>query len=195
MAFELGKTIGLIKGGILDRKATWKSFLADNPPWLQTAAILTGPMLLANIVLTLVFSRMTGAQSSLGYGSNSNFLIALVAGIVMAIIGFAVATFVFSFLAGKFGGKHNFDRAFAAFSLASIPAVLAGIVGALIPGVGALIALAGGIVTLVFLYEVIPLALEVPDEKRTVHFVVSIVAVFVVNLILVMTLGLGSVSP
>jgi len=195
MAFEIGKTIGLIKGGILDRKNTWNSFLADNPPWLQTAAVLTGPMLLANIVLTLVFSRITGTHASFGYGPGSNFLMALVMGIIMAIIGFAVGTFIFSFLAGKFGGKPDFDRTFAAFSMASIPAVLAGIVGALIPGIGVLISLAGGIVTLVFLYEIIPLALAVPDEKRTVHFVVSIIAVFIVNLILVFTLGLGAVSP
>jgi len=193
MQFDFKKTFELVKGGLLDRKNTWQSYLEGDPPWLQTAVVLTGPLLLANILLSLVFSKVTGAYTSYGYGPNFNFAMALVFGILMAAIGFAVGSFVFSFLAGSFGGKRSFDRAFAAVSLASIPAMLAGIVGALIPGVGMLISLAGGILTLVFLYQVMPIALMVPDEKRTVHFVASIITVFVVNMILAMTLGLGSV--
>jgi len=192
MQFDFKKMFELVKGGLFDRKNTWQSYLANNPGWLQTATVLTGPLLLANIVLTLIFSRMTGAYYSFGYGPNFNFLMALVSGILMAAIGFAVGSFVFSFLAGSFGGKRNFDRSFAAFSLASIPALLAGIVGSLIPGVGMLISLVGGIVSLVFLYQVMPIALEVPDEKRTVHFVASLMTAFVVNMVLAVTLGLGS---
>ena len=154
--------------------------------------MLTGPLLLANVVLTLIFSRMTGSHYVFGYGAN--FFTALIMGIVMAAIGLAVGSFVFSFLAGNFGGKRNFDRSFAALSLASIPAMLAGIVGALIPYIGFLISLAGGIASLVFLYQLMPLALEVPNEKRTVHFLVSIIALFVINMILATMLGLGSMS-
>jgi len=194
MQFDFKKTFELVKGGLFDRKNTWQSYLANNPGWLQTATVLTGPLVLLNVVLTLVFSRMTGAYYSFGYGPNFNFLMALISGLAMTAIGLAVGSFVFSFLAGSFGGKRNFDRAFAAFSLASIPALLAGIVGALIPGVGMLISLAGGILALVFLYQVMPTALEVPDEKRTLHFVVSIIAVFVINMILAVTLGLGSAA-
>jgi len=192
MEFDLKKTLELIKGGLLDRENTWKSYLAGNPPWLQTAMMLTGPLVLANIVLTLIFSRLTGGYYSFAYGGN--FFMALVGGIVMSVVGFAVGAFVFSFLAGNFGGKSNFDRSFAAFSLAAIPALLAGIVGALIPGVGFLVSLAGGIASLVFLYQVMPLALEVPSEKRTVHFVVGLITLFVINFILAAVLGLGTMA-
>ncbi len=61
--------------------------------------------------------------------------------------------------------------------------MLAGILGVLIPYVGIVISLAGGIASLVFLYQVMPLALGVPNEKRTVHFVASIVTLIVINFI------------
>jgi len=192
MEFDFKKTLDLVKNGLFDRENTWQTYLAGNPPWLQTATVLTGPLLLSNLVLTLIFSRMTGGYYSYGYGAN--FFVALIMGIVMSVIAFALAAFVFSFLAGTFGGKPSFDRSFAAISLASIPALLAGILGALIPGVGFFISLAGGILSLVFLYQILPLALEVPGEKRVLHFVAGLIAMFVINVILATVLGLGSMS-
>jgi zinc transporter ZupT len=56
-----------------------------------------------------------------------------------------------------------------------IPSWLAAIVGALIPVVGLFVAVAGGIIGLVFLYQLLPLALAIPEQKRAVHFVSSIV--------------------
>lgn len=192
MAFDIKKTLDLIKGGLLDPKNTWTRYLGENPPWQDTAIQLTGPLLIANVLLTLIFSRMIGGYVYFGYGQN--FLAALVTGLVFAAIGFAVVVAVFSFLAGVFKGKTNFSRAFAAVSLAAIPSWVAGIVGALIPWIGWLIALAGGILSLVFLYKIIPLALEVPEDKRVVHFIASIVCVFVINLIVAAVLGTGTMG-
>jgi hypothetical protein len=125
------------------------------------------------------------------FGLAGNWFMALVLGLVMASVAFAVAVFVFNFLAGVFGGKPDFSRAFAAMSLAAIPAWIAGIIGAAVPWVGGLISLAGAIVTLVFLYKIMPLALGVPDSKRVLHFVVSLVAVLVVNIVIGTVLGIG----
>ncbi len=61
MEFDVKKTIELIKGGLLDREKTWQSYLAGNLPWLQTATVLTGPLLLANIVLTAIFRALPEA--------------------------------------------------------------------------------------------------------------------------------------
>lgn len=188
MKFDYQQTLKLIQGGLLDHTATWQTYLAGNPPWLSTATVLTGPLVVGNIVLSLIFSRLTGGFYSYGYGSN--FLVALIVGLVMAALGLALGAYIFSFLAGTFGGKRSFDRAFAAISLAWIPAMVAGVIAALVPGVvGLLIMLAGGIISLVFLYQILPLALEVPDEKRTLHFVVSLIALFVINMILAALLG------
>lgn len=190
MNFDIKKTIELIKGGLLAHEKTWSEYLAGNPTWQQTATVLTGPLLIANVVLGLIFSRLVGGYATYGY--HGGFVAALVIGLVFAVIGFLIAVFVFNYLAGVFKGKPDFARAFAAVSLAAIPAWIAGILGALVPGVGFLIALAGGIVSLVFLYKIMPLALGVPADKRVVHFVASLIAIFIVNLVLGMVLGAGT---
>lgn len=189
MPFDFKKTLKLIQGGLLDHTATWNDYLATNPGWKDTAMVLTGPLLIANIVLSLIFSRLIGGYAT--YGVHSNFFVALIMGLLMAALGFAVAVFAFNFLAGTFKGKPDFSRAFAAVSLAAIPAWVGGIIASLIPSIGFLVALAGGILSLVFLYKIMPLALDVPDEKRVVHFVVSLVAIFIINIIVGSVLGVG----
>lgn len=192
MAFDYKKTLDLIKGGLFDPQNTWKSYLAENRGWQDTAIQLTGPLLIANVLLTLIFSRLSGGYVYFGYGQN--FLAALVSGLVYAAISFAIVVAVFHFLAGVFKGKSDFSRAFAAVSLAVIPAWVAGILGALIPWVGWLISLAGGILTLVYLYKIMPLALDIPEDKRVVHFVVSLVCVVIINFLIGAVLGMGAMS-
>jgi hypothetical protein len=189
MAFDWNKTVSVIKGGLLDPENTWKSFLGENPSWQQTAVVLTGPLLVANVVLTLIFSRMVGGYSA--YGLAGNWFSALILGLVAAGITVVITTAVFNFLAGTFGGTANFSRAFAAVSLAAIPSWVAGALGAIIPFLGFLLALAGGILTLIYLYRIMPLALNVPQDKRILHYVVSILLIMVINFVVGMTLGVG----
>ena len=189
MQFDFNKTLALVKGGLLDHQNTWKNYLEDCPGWQQTAVVLTGPLFLANILLSLIFSRIAGGFSMYMYPGN--WFAALIYSLVMGVIGFVIVVLAFNFLAGTFKGTPNLSRAFAAVSLAVIPAWVAGPVAALIPYIGFLVALAAGILSLVFLYRIMPLALGVPDDKRTAHFWVSIVAVIVINMVIGLTLGLG----
>ena len=192
MNFDIKKTLELVKGGLMSPADTWSYYLGQEPEWQRTLVNLTAPLILANVVLSLL-SRIMGTVSPFGVGGN--WFAALVFGLVLAFIGFAVAVFVFNFLAGFFGGKPDFSRAFAAVSLAAIPAWVAGIVGAAIPWLGALVSLAGGIVSLVFLYKIIPLAFGVPQSKRVLHFVVSLVAVVAINVVIGTLLGVGRMGP
>lgn len=192
MAFDFAKTLSLIKGGLLDHEATWKNYLEENPGWQQTAMVLAGPLILANIVLSVILSRIIGGFSFYGY--YSSVFAALFWGLLMAVLGFMIAVFVFNFLAGIFKGNSNFSRAFAAVSLAAIPAWVAGILAAFIPAVGFLIALAGGIIALVFMYKIMPLALDVPDDKRVVHFVASLVVILILNFIVGSIVGVGAMG-
>lgn len=192
MQFDLVKTLSLIKGGLLDHENTWKTYLEDCPDWKETALVLTGPLFLVNAILSVIFARLLGGYAVYAY--QSNWFMALVTSLVMGAIGFAIVVLVFNFLAGIFKGTANFSRAFAAVSLAVIPGWVAGIVAGLIPYLGFLIALAGGILSLVFLYRIMPLALGVPDDKRVVHYVVSLVAILIINMIIGLTLGLGNVN-
>lgn len=192
MAFDWNKTVGVIKGGLADPENTWKSFLAENPTWQQTAMVLTGPLLVANVVLSLIFSRMIGGYSA--YGLAGSWFSALIMGLVAAAIAVIITTGVFNFLAGTFRGTPHFSRAFAAVSLAAIPSWVAGAIGAIIPFIGGLIALAGVILTLIYLYRIMPLALNVPHDKRIVHYVVSLLVIIIINLVVGMTLGMGAAT-
>lgn len=189
MKVDFQKTVELVKGGLMQPTQTWNSYLAESRGWQQTLVVLTGPLILANVVLGLLLSRMMGTMSPFGLGGN--WFTALVLGLVLACVGFAIAVMVFNALAGVFGGQPDFSRAFAAMSLIAIPAWIAGIIGAALPWVGGLISLAGAIVSLVFLYKIIPLAWKVPDSKRILHFIVSLVAVIVINMVLGAVLGMG----
>lgn len=190
MQFDLTKTLALIKGGLLDHENTWKTYLKECPDWRQTALVLTGPLFILNVLLSLIFSRLAGGYTVYGY--QSGWFTPLITSLVMGAIGFAILVLMFNVLAGVFKGTANFSRAFAAVSLAVIPAWVAGALAGLIPFLGVLIALAGGIMSLVFLYRIMPLALNVPDDKRTVHYVVSLVAVIICNMIIGLALGLGN---
>lgn len=190
--FDFTKTLELIKGGLLEPQATWDRFLGENPDLKTTLIQLTGPLIVANVLLSVIFSRLLGGFYA--YGMGSNLFMAIIMGLVMAAIGLAIATAVFNALGGAFGGKADLNRAFAAVSLAAIPAYLAGIVGALIPFLGFLVMLAGAILTLVFLWRIMPLALTVPEEKRALHYIVSLVVIVVVNAIVGAIIGIGSVT-
>jgi hypothetical protein len=117
----------------------------------------------------------------------------LVLGLVAAVVSLFVAAYLFSFFAGVFKGKQDFNKGMAAVSLAAIPAYVGGILGPL-PWVGWLVSLALSVVTLMFLYKLIPLYLGVPQDKRIPHYVVSLIATVGVAFVVNMVLGLGAYS-
>lgn len=193
MNFDFAKTLSLVKGGLTDHEATWKNYLEDCPDWQSTAITLTGPLILANIILGVIFSHMIGGFSPYGY--YSNIFSAIFWSLILACLGLVIAVLVFNFFAGIFKGSSNFSRAFAAVSLVAIPSWISGIVAALIPGfIGAIIALIGGILSLVWAYKIMPLALAVPDDKRVVHFITSFIAILILNIVVGTMLG-GAAMP
>lgn len=189
--FDPSKTVKLISGGLTSPQETWESWLGVNPGWQRTAIELTVPMIVSAVIVGWLLSVLLGGYFYFGYGRG--VVLGLIVGLIAAAISIAVLSFVISALAGVFGGQANFDRAFAAVSLATIPS-WAGVAVGGIPFIGWLLQLAGSIVGLVFLYKVIPLALRVPEEKRVVHFVVTIVTVFVVNIVVGLIFGLGAAT-
>lgn len=185
MNFDFTKTLALIKGGLMEAEATWKSYLESSPSWRDTTIALTGPLLLLNVVLDATFGR------SLGTSIFSAFFLNL----ILSVVGFAIIVFVFNYMTGVFKGKSNFSRAFAAVSLAAIPAWIGGIIAAFLPSFPALLlTLAGGVLSLVFLYKILPLALEIPAPKRVLHFIASLVIVFILNVVVASIFGGAVVS-
>jgi len=193
MDFDIKKTLELVKNGLLNPEETWNSYLAENPGWQKTLVVLTGPLLLGSVVLNVIFSRMFGGYGA--YALGGNIVTSLLLGLITAIAGFILFVFIASFFAEKFGGKSDFPRAFAAVSLAAIPAWLASIAAAIIPWLGVFVSIAGAIWSLVLLYKIFPLALGIPQEKRVVHFVVTLIATVVCNMILGALLVFSGLRP
>ncbi|MBS3743479.1 MAG: hypothetical protein KGY48_03900 [Wenzhouxiangellaceae bacterium] len=189
--FDPSKTIGLISGGLTNPRETWESYLGENPGWQRTAVELTIPMVVSAIIIGWLLSVLLGGYFYYGYGRG--VVLGLIVGLIAAAISIAVMSFVVSALAGVFGGQANFDRAFTAVSLATIPSWAGAALGG-IPFIGWLLQLAGSITGLVFLYKIIPLAVLVPENKRVVHFVLTLVTVFVINIILGLIFGLGAAT-
>lgn len=192
MSLDLSKTLDLVKLGLMDPSAAWEKYFTDDVSWQETAQLLTGPLIAINAILMAAFLSLFGGFGGLLYGAS--FWGILFSSLIGAIVGAVVSACVFSFLAGKFGGQSNFSKAFAAVSLAWVPAFLGGIVAAIIPFIGGLVALAGFVLSLVYLYRLMPLALGVPDAKRVLHFILSLVAILIINMVVSSVLGLGRIS-
>lgn len=186
--FDPNQTIKLIKGGLLDSSPTWQSYLAENKDWKETFIGLTGPMILVSVLLSAILGWVFSSFSPFGSQGGFGFILLRIIG---AIIGILVASFIFSFFAGIFKGKHDFNKGVAALSLAAIPAYVGGIFSTL-PFIGWLIGLGFGILSLVFLYQILPSYLQVPEDKRIVHFIVSLITTFIVVIIINMILGVGA---
>ncbi len=180
--FDLSKTLQLLQGALTQPAATWESWLAENSDWQKTTVLLAGPLVLAYAVLGVLFSRLMGNPFMMG---GSNVLAAIVFTLFTAVLTMAIVTFVVSFLAGMMGGRRDHQRAYAAVAIVSVPAYAAAVVGALLPWFGGLVALAGVIVTLVFLYRILPPALAIPEGERVKHFVFTLIAVFILNVLFI----------
>lgn len=189
--FDPNKTLALIQGGLLEPQKTWASYHEENREWKDTAALLTGPLILASLVLASLLGWVFSSHYMMMRGSGG--LLGLILGLLFAAVGIAMASFIFSYFAGMLKGEANFNRSFAALSLAAIPAYLGNVLGTL-PWIGWLLSLGLGIVSLVFLYQIIPLYLKVPDEKRVQHYAASLVCTLIASLILGALLGFGAMG-
>ncbi|MEE9325806.1 MAG: Yip1 family protein [Cocleimonas sp.] len=179
---DINKTKSLIQNGLLDSVATWESYLENNSDWKETFMALTGPLILVSVIISALLTWLFGAQGGIGF---------LLLSLIAAVISIFIASFIFSYLASFFKGEYDFNKGFAALSLAAIPAYIGGAFGGL-PFIGWLISIGLGIVSLVFLYQIIPLYLKIPEDKRVVHFVVSLIATFISVLIINLIFGVGA---
>lgn len=191
-AFDYKKTLSLVQGSLFSHPATAKSLREEDPGWQKTLVTLTAPVIIVAAVL--------GALLAWIFGSVSMFRMAGAgAGMfVLMLIWFFVAVFIFAFVAafvaGQFGGTNNFNRGFALVSLVAVVGYTGSVLGTL-PWIGWLLSLVIGIYSLVLFYRDVPTFLDVPDDKRVVHLIVTIVAVIVVNVVLSLVLRPAMPTP
>lgn len=187
---DIKQTMNFIKNGLIDPANTWQGYLEKNHTWKETAIALTIPLIITAVLLSSILGWIF--KSHYMFATQGGILMTLL-GVVAAIAGLFIASFVFSFLAGVFDGKHDFNKGFAALSLAAIPGYIGSIIGT-IPMIGWLISLGLAILGLVYLYKIIPSYLEVPESKRVIHFVASLIITVIIIFSMNMLLGFGAYS-
>lgn len=176
---DLNRTLQLVRGALFDAEATWRAYLPEAGNWQKTAFLLTGPLIIASALIAYLLGFL-GSDSM--FGPFRPTIMSTLLGIVMMAISAGVVAFIFSALSGTFGGKGSFALGLAATTLAFVPGYAGQALSGL-PWLGGLLALVLFIWSLVQLWKIIPLYLEVPDSKRAPHYIVSLIACIVVMFI------------
>jgi hypothetical protein len=184
---DLARTLQLVRGGFFDAEATWRSYLGEAGDWKKTALLLAGPLIIASAVIAYVLSLLGSGASLFGLRPTLSGLVLV---IVWGAIAAALVAFIFGAFASFFGGKGGFALGLAATTLAFVPGYVGRALSGL-PWIGWLIGLGFAIYSLVLLWRIIPLYLEVLDGKRAAHYIVSLVVTIVVFLVLSTLVGGG----
>lgn len=167
--FETAKQV------MLTPEAAMTKARAEGRDAMSMARVLTIPLVIICSIAALLLGMIF-------YGSlhGASFIIQQAVMQIMFGIGsvFLVA-FLADYFAGMFGGSRNFDAAFSAVALASVPSVL-GMIAGLVPRFGGVISLALSIYSLILLYRAFPIFLTVPVEQRTVHYLATLGTALVV---------------
>ena len=178
---DFNRTIKIVTGALFDREATWQSYLPEAGDWKKTAFLLTGPLIIVSAVFSYLLSLIF-ADSAM-FPQLQPKILSTVGTIIMGAITAGIVAFIFSALAGAFGGKGSFSLGFAATTLAFVPGYI-GQALSLLPWIGSFLAIGLAIFALVQLWKIIPIYLEVPDGKRAAHYIVSLVVTIVVMIII-----------
>lgn len=182
--FDIQATIRWVTAILKDPQAAATDYRESAAGWQQSFMQITLPVYVAASVVGLVVALITGGTFMFGSLSVGVFVFSLLWSLGWTF----VVAFIFDYLAGVFDGNRGYDAAYAVVALAIIPSA-AGSAIAPVPWVGWLIGLAASIYSLVLAYRFIPTFLGVPDTSRAKHFIVSIIAAIVVNLIVSVTVG------
>ncbi len=179
--FDVNRTIQIAKGALLQPRATWQAYLAEGNDWRQTLKELSLPLIVGSLILSLLLSFVFPGSSAAFAGIGLGGVILVIVG---GILGLIISAFIFAYLAGVFQGRNDFDSAFAALTLTSVPAYAGAVVDPL-PLIGFVLSLLLSIYSLVLLYKIIPDALGVPQQRRIIHFISCLLA----GLVALMVIG------
>ena len=182
--FDFQATLKWVTAVLTDPGNAAAAYRETVPGWQQSFLQLPLPLYVGAYVIAGIVALITGGTFMYGGISFGVFIFALLWGLAWTF----VIAFIFDFLAGTFGGKRNFDAAYAVVALAIVPSA-AGTAISPLPWIGWLISLAASIYSLMLAYRFLPLYLEIPEASRVKHFAVSIIAAIVVNLFVSLTVG------
>lgn len=180
--FDLQATLRWVTELFKDADGTAASYRQADPTWQTSFLQITLPLYVGSFLVASVLGFFT--STGFLFGSIPFILFSLVWGLAWTF----VIAFIFDYFAGLFDGESGFDRAYAVVALAIIPSALGTAISP-IARIGGLLSLAAGIYSLILAYRFLPQFLTIPDDTRVKHFVVSILAALVVNIVVSLTMG------
>ena len=181
--------ISRVRGVMVNPKETFFEHMQPAPPWTVVAREHVLPLLVASgllaSLLILAFSPVHEAEGAMA-PDLMQVAIWFLSRLVFSLLALVAMTVVVGVLAVVFDGQPRFNSAFTLVALAMTPSYLGEGVFPL-PVIGPILGLAGLVYSLMILYQGIPLALKVPDNKRVFHFILSLVVMFVLTVIFLTT--------
>lgn len=170
-------------------KNEWTVIAGEHYPWSRLLTLYLVPLALIPAIGTFIGYGLVGHSvlgihigGTVGWGIRQ-----AVVSFCSTVGGVCITSFILNMLAEQFGAQKNFDKAFALVAYSYTPVCLAGILY-ILPALS-VIALLAGLYGLYILYTGLQPVMQVPPEKATVYFIVSIVCVIVVSWILSAVLG------
>jgi len=188
---DFNKIIARAKAILLTPRSEWPA-IADEP---ATAGDLYKNYIVVLAAIPAVFSFLQMSLLGVSVPFAGTVRIGVGAGLSTAIVtyvltlaGVFITALIIEALAPTFGGQKDRMQALKTVAYSSTAGWVAG-VGAIIPGLGWLISLAGGIYSIYLLYLGLPHTMKCPVEKSVGYTVVSIIAAFVLYLIIAAVAG------
>lgn len=176
----------LVRDGLVHPRKMWEDYFSQERGWRETAVQLILPLILLTALIVPALSSLFGAPQVLG--AETFGLRGFASGILGTTIAMVAMGAITGFTAKWFSDRASFERGFAAVSVTSVPAFAADVVGT-VPLVGWVVEITGSIVSILFLYQVIPLALGVPRHRRVPHFVLTLTGAVAVGVALSLVFG------
>ncbi len=179
--FDLNVTTKWVAAVLTDPNGAATDYREPLADWQRSFTTLVLPVTVAAYLIAAILGLFTGA-SMLGSPMLMLFSAAWALG-----WSFVIA-WIFDVLAGTFGGKKNFNAAYAVVALVLIPSAIGTAISPL-PWLGGLISLIVFVYALVLAYRFLPQYLEIPQDARAKHFILSILAAIVVNVVVTASIG------
>ncbi len=182
------KLIDRVKSILFSPKTEWDKIESEGTQPAELTMQYLLPLALIPAIATFIGYGLIGFEvMGIHVGSVGVGIRHAVINLIGTVAGAFVTAFVIDFLAPNFGSTKNFTQAFKLVTYSYTPMMVAGILF-ILPSLAVLASLCG-LYGLYLLYIGLQPLMKTPDDKKTVYFVVSLVAVIVVYAVLGAILG------
>ncbi len=187
---DVKKLFNLLIDGVIKPEEVWKDFLSSDIRLNELLKNYVVPIVVSIAVITFLLNMIFGYPLVNGR-VHLSFIRTLWLG-VGNVVGFFISLYIFgwvgAFLAEKFGGENNFEKAVLMLFLISLPSLVGQVLGTL-PIVGFFFSLILSIYSLVLLYKAFPIFLKVSKNNQVKIFILFLIASVVLGMILGALMG------